>query len=110
MGLDRVVMLLINSADMSAAEAAGTARRSPATLQAGPPTGTVGTHHPRPTLRPGGLQQFTRGSLINDETGCLQRGQMSERRSFRPRCVELKLINKYTCINIFQLRYEQLVG
>lgn len=44
MGLDRVVMLLINSADMSAAEAAGTARRSPATPRAGPPTGKPVPH------------------------------------------------------------------
>lgn len=51
MGLDRVVMLLINSADMSAAKAAGTAWRSPTTPQAGPPTGTAGAqdyHHRRP--------------------------------------------------------------
>lgn len=75
MGLDRVVMLLINSADVSAAEAAGTAWRSPTTPQAGPPTGTAETHHHRrPSLRPGGLppsghQQFTQGGLIKDEPG-----------------------------------------
>lgn len=39
MGLDRVVMLLINSSDMSAAVAAGTTPCSPTKPQAGPPTG-----------------------------------------------------------------------
>lgn len=39
MGLDRVVILLINSSDMSAAVAAGTPRRSPTKPWAGPPTG-----------------------------------------------------------------------
>lgn len=39
MGLDRVVILLINSSDMSAAVAAATTPRSPTKLWAGPPTG-----------------------------------------------------------------------
>lgn len=39
MGLDRVVILLINSSDMSAAVAAGTMPRSPTKAWAGPPTG-----------------------------------------------------------------------
>lgn len=39
MGLDRVVILLINSSDMSAAVAAATTPRSPTKLRAGPPTG-----------------------------------------------------------------------
>lgn len=45
MGLDRVVILLINSADMSAAEAAGTTPRSPTKPRAGPPTGTAGANN-----------------------------------------------------------------
>lgn len=39
MGLDRVVILLINSSDMSAAVAAGTTPCSPTKPWAGPPTG-----------------------------------------------------------------------
>lgn len=39
MGLDRVVILLINSSDMSAMVAEGTTRRSPTKPWAGPPTG-----------------------------------------------------------------------
>lgn len=39
MGLDRVVILLINSSDMSAAVAAGTTPYSPTKPWAGPPTG-----------------------------------------------------------------------
>lgn len=41
MGLDRVVILLINSSDMSAAVAAGTTPCSPTKPWAGPPTGTT---------------------------------------------------------------------
>lgn len=41
MELDRVVILLINSSDMSAVEAAGNARRSPTEPRAGSPTGMV---------------------------------------------------------------------
>ena len=44
MGLDRVVILLINSSDMSVAVAAGTAPHSPTKPWAGPPTGTFSPH------------------------------------------------------------------
>lgn len=45
MGLDRVVILLINSSDVSVAVAAGTPPRSPTKPWAGPPTG-ITAHTP----------------------------------------------------------------
>lgn len=45
MGLDRVVILLINSSDMSVAVAVGTTPHSPTKPWAGPPTG-ITAHTP----------------------------------------------------------------
>lgn len=45
MGLDRVVILLINSSDMSVVVAAGTTPRSPTKPWAGPPTATPPQTH-----------------------------------------------------------------